>query len=57
VWSPLLEGKCAPGGREAYAPDGPGHGSRLHEIKGVSLADFLCCAEFIKERKTQPAPW
>jgi hypothetical protein len=27
-------------GREAYAPDGPGHGSRLHEIERVSLADY-----------------
>jgi pimeloyl-ACP methyl ester carboxylesterase len=39
-------------GREAYAPDGPGHGSRLYEIKGVSLADYpRVYAEFIKERK------
>ena len=27
-------------GREAYAPDGPGHGSRLSEIESVALADF-----------------
>ena len=35
-------------GREAYAPDGPGHGSRLDEIEGVSLADYpRVYAEFI----------
>ena len=38
-------------GREAYAPDGPGHGSRLHEIERVSLADYpRVYAEFIKQR-------
>jgi pimeloyl-ACP methyl ester carboxylesterase len=38
-------------GREAYAPDGPGHGSRLHEIERASLADYpRVYAEFIKQR-------
>ena len=38
-------------GREAYAPDGPGHGSRLHEIESVSLADYpRVYSEFIVER-------
>jgi pimeloyl-ACP methyl ester carboxylesterase len=38
-------------GREAYAPDGPGHGSRLHEIESVSLAEYpRVYAEFIEER-------
>ena len=36
-------------GREAYAPDGPGHGSRLHEIERVSLADYpWVYSEFIQ---------
>jgi pimeloyl-ACP methyl ester carboxylesterase len=38
-------------GREAYAPDGPGHGSRLHEIESVALADYpRVYSEFIEER-------
>ena len=37
-------------GREAYAPDGPGHGSRLDEIESVTLADYpRIYAEFIEE--------
>ena len=38
-------------GREAYAPDGPGHGSRLDEIESVTLADYpRIYAEFIEEQ-------
>ena len=38
-------------GREAYAPDGPGHGSRLNEIESVKLADYpRIYAEFIEEQ-------
>ena len=38
-------------GREAYAPDGPGHGSRLHEIEDVKLADYpRVYADFIRQR-------
>ena len=37
-------------GREAHAPDGPGHGSRLQEIKNVTLADYpRVYAEYIEE--------
>ncbi|MGH2873698.1 MAG: alpha/beta fold hydrolase [Solirubrobacteraceae bacterium] len=38
-------------GREAYAPDGPGHGSRLAEIESVALADYpRVYGDFIRER-------
>jgi pimeloyl-ACP methyl ester carboxylesterase len=38
-------------GREAYAPDGPGHGSRIDEIENVTLADYpRVYAEFIEDR-------
>ena len=38
-------------GREAYAPDGPGHGLRLNEIESVTLADYpRIYAEFIEEQ-------
>jgi pimeloyl-ACP methyl ester carboxylesterase len=38
-------------GREAYAPDGPGHGSRLDEIEGVTLADYpRIYADFIEKK-------
>ena len=38
-------------GREAYAVDCPGHGTRLHEIEGVTLVDYpRVVIEFIEER-------
>ena len=37
-------------GREAYAPDGPGHGSRLDEIESATLADYpRIYTKFIEE--------
>jgi pimeloyl-ACP methyl ester carboxylesterase len=37
-------------GREAHAPDGPGHGSRLQEIENVTLADYpRVYTEYIEE--------
>ena len=39
-------------GREAYAPDGPGHGSRIAEIESVALADYpRVYAEFIADKE------
>ncbi len=39
-------------GRRAYAPDGPGHGARLREIAGVTLADYpRVYAEFIATKE------
>jgi pimeloyl-ACP methyl ester carboxylesterase len=38
-------------GRKAYAIDCPGHGSRLHEIRAVTLADYpKAVVEFIERR-------
>lgn len=49
-WDKVLDVMAA-WGREAYAIDCPGHGTRFHEIEHVTLADYpKAVAEFIEER-------